>query len=134
MVRTCGEKRHEDVVAMFSIHRMLTTSDRCQLCCPLLLLHPFEHHLQHVGHWRSHDFFGGIRPTTPSHASFVHTFEAVSRAAGGSGSAVSPTSVSKVMGDRQYINVGEMCFIPMNIHIQLFNGVRQLRWHLSPFH
>ena len=23
-----------------------------------------------------------------------------------------------------YINVGEMCFIPMNIHIELFNGVR----------
>ena len=32
-----------------------------------------------------------------------------------------------------YINVGEMCFIPMNVHIELFNGVRQLRWrHLSP--
>ena len=31
------------------------------------------------------------------------------------------------------INVGEMCFIPMNIHIEQFNGVRQLRWqHLSP--
>ena len=30
-------------------------------------------------------------------------------------------------------NVGEMCFIPMNIHNELFNGVRQLRWqHLSP--
>ena len=32
-----------------------------------------------------------------------------------------------------YINVGEMCFIPMNVHNELFNGVRQLRWqHLSP--
>ena len=33
-----------------------------------------------------------------------------------------------------YINyVGEMCFIPMNVHAELFNGVRQLRWqHLSP--
>ena len=31
------------------------------------------------------------------------------------------------------INVGEMCFIPMNVHNELFNGVRQLRWqHLSP--
>ena len=26
-----------------------------------------------------------------------------------------------------YINVGEMCFIPMNVHNELFNGVRQLR-------
>ena len=26
------------------------------------------------------------------------------------------------------INVGEMCFIPMNVHNELFNGVRQLRW------
>ena len=33
-----------------------------------------------------------------------------------------------------YLNVGEMCFIPMNIHNDQFNGVRQLRWqHLSPF-
>ena len=32
-----------------------------------------------------------------------------------------------------YINVGEMCFIPMNVHNELYNGVRQLRWqHLSP--
>ena len=34
-----------------------------------------------------------------------------------------------------YINVGlgEMCFIPMNVQNELFNGVRQLRWqHLSP--
>ena len=32
-----------------------------------------------------------------------------------------------------YINVGEMCFIPMNVHNELFNGVRQFRWqHLSP--
>ena len=31
-----------------------------------------------------------------------------------------------------YINVGEMCFIPMNVHNELFYGVRQLRWqHLS---
>ena len=30
-------------------------------------------------------------------------------------------------------NVGEMCFIPMNVHNELFNGVRQLRWqHVSP--
>ena len=38
-----------------------------------------------------------------------------------------------------YINVGEMCFISMNVHVELFNGVRhcvrQLRWqHLSPAH
>ena len=26
-----------------------------------------------------------------------------------------------------------MCFIPMNVDIELFNGVRQLRWqHISP--
>ena len=32
-----------------------------------------------------------------------------------------------------YINVGELCFIPMNEHNELFNGVRQLRWqHSSP--
>ena len=31
------------------------------------------------------------------------------------------------------INGGEMCFIPMNVHNELLNGVRQLRWqHLSP--
>ena len=27
-----------------------------------------------------------------------------------------------------HLNVGEMCFIPMNVHNELFNGVRQLRW------
>ena len=33
----------------------------------------------------------------------------------------------------RYINVSEICFIPMNVHNELFNGVRQLRWqHLSP--
>ena len=38
----------------------------------------------------------------------------------------------KYIGMR-YTNVGEMCFIPMNVHNELFNGVRQLRWqHLSP--
>ena len=32
-----------------------------------------------------------------------------------------------------YINAGEMCFLPMNVHNKLFNGVRQLRWrHISP--
>ena len=32
-----------------------------------------------------------------------------------------------------YINVGEMRFIPLNVHNELFNGVRQFRWrHLSP--
>ena len=32
-----------------------------------------------------------------------------------------------------YTNLGEMCFIPMNVHNELFNGIRQLRWqHLSP--
>ena len=32
-----------------------------------------------------------------------------------------------------YMNVGDICFIPMNVHNELFNGVRQLRWqHLSP--
>ena len=31
------------------------------------------------------------------------------------------------------INVGELFFIPLNVHNELFNGVRQLRWqHLSP--
>ena len=31
------------------------------------------------------------------------------------------------------LNVGEMCFILMNIHNEQFNGVRQLRWqHLTP--
>ena len=31
------------------------------------------------------------------------------------------------------INVGELCFIPMNVHNGLFNGVSQLRWqNLSP--
>ena len=30
-------------------------------------------------------------------------------------------------------DIGEMCFILMNVHNELFNGVRQLRWrHLSP--
>ena len=33
----------------------------------------------------------------------------------------------------RYLNVGEMCFIPTNLHNEQFNGVRQLRWqHLSP--
>ena len=27
-----------------------------------------------------------------------------------------------------YINVGERGFIPMNVHNELFNVVRQLRW------
>ena len=32
-----------------------------------------------------------------------------------------------------YINVGDICFIPMNVHHKLFNGVRQLRWkHILP--
>ena len=32
-----------------------------------------------------------------------------------------------------YIHLGKMCFIPMNVHNELFNGVLQLRWqHLSP--
>ena len=32
-----------------------------------------------------------------------------------------------------YINVGEMCFMPLNVHSELFKFVRQLRWqHLSP--
>ena len=32
-----------------------------------------------------------------------------------------------------YTYVGGICFIPMNVHNELFNGVRQLRWqHLSP--
>ena len=31
------------------------------------------------------------------------------------------------------LDVGEMCFIPMNVHNEMFNGARQLRWqHLSP--
>ena len=33
----------------------------------------------------------------------------------------------KYIGMR-YINVGEMCFFPMNVHNELFNGVRQFRW------
>ena len=27
-----------------------------------------------------------------------------------------------------HINVGEICFIPMKVHNELFNGVLQLRW------
>ena len=31
------------------------------------------------------------------------------------------------------INVGDICFMPMNVHNELFNGVRQLRrQHISP--
>ena len=31
------------------------------------------------------------------------------------------------------INVGEMCFIPLNVHNELFNGACQFRWqHHSP--
>ena len=34
-----------------------------------------------------------------------------------------------------HINVGEMFFIPMHVHNELFNGVRQVRWqHLSHVH
>ena len=41
-------------------------------------------------------------------------------------------SVSNTLG-MIYINVGELCFIPMNVHSELFNCVRQLRWqHISP--
>ena len=35
-------------------------------------------------------------------------------------------SASNTLGMR-YINVGELCFIPMNVHNELFNGVRELR-------
>ena len=38
-----------------------------------------------------------------------------------------------------YVHAGEMCFFRINLHIELFNGVRHcvrlLRWqHLSPVH
>ena len=113
-------------------------------------------------HRRSQDFCleGGTRPTPPSLASVVHTFEAVA----GSWRSVSTPAVSRELYESSpraeqiaknslndiwgrvfvnvvslkyigmiYINVGEMCFIPMNIHIEQFNGVRRLRWqHLSP--
>ena len=39
----------------------------------------------------------------------------------------------KCQPEIHWYNVGEMCFIPMNVHNELFNGVRKLRWqHLSP--
>ena len=96
----------------------------------------------------------------PSIASVVHTFEAVAgswvsvRAPAVSRVMVDPQSEIKIaknigemtFGGRVFVNVvslkyigmiyineGEMCFIPMNVHNELFNGVRQLRWqHLSP--
>ena len=73
----------------------------------------------------------------------VHTFEAVA----GSWRSVSAPAVRRVMGgapERKKRHLGkgfckccrqycEMCFIPTNIHNELFNGVRQLKWqHLSP--
>ena len=83
----------------------------------------------------------------PSLASVVYTFEALA----GSWGSVSTPAVSRIMGGAQreknigemtfgggifnvvslkyigmiHINVGEMCFIPMNVHNELFNGVRQ---------
>ena len=117
----------------------------------------FKAQLATYTHRRSQDFCwggGGTRPTPPSLASVVHTFEAVA----GSRGSVSAPAVSRVMGGAPernknskkylgegfvnvvslryigmiYINVGEM-FIPMSVHNELFNGVRQLRWrHLSP--
>ena len=59
-----------------------------------------------LGHRRSQDFYlGGIWPTPPTE--YLYT---------------------------RYINVGEMCLIPMNVHNGLFNGVRQLlQWAKWPF-
>ena len=69
-------------------------------------------------------FGRATRPTPPSLAPVVHTFEAVA----GSWRSVSLKYIGMIC-----LNVGEMCFIPMNIHNEQFNGVRQLRWqHLSP--
>ena len=89
----------------------------------------------------------------PSLASVVYTFEALA----GSWGYVSTPAVSRIMEGAQsenklqknmgemtfgggifnvvslkyigmiHINMGEMCFIPMNVHNELFNGVRQLR-------
>ena len=36
------------------------------------------------------------------------------------------------IGTVRYINVSEMCFIPMNARNELFNGVRQLKWQHLP--
>ena len=105
-------------------------------------------------------FGRGTRPTPPSLTSVVHTFEAVagrwgpvsapavSRVIGGAperkknrilfreitfGGRVLVNVVSLKYIGMIYTNVGEMCFIPMNVHNELFNGVRQLRrQHLSP--
>ena len=41
-------------------------------------------------------------------------------------------SASNVYTGMIYINVGEICFIPMNAHNELFNCVRQLRWQHLP--
>ena len=63
-------------------------------------------------HRRSQDFFwgGSTRPTPPSLASVVHTFEAVA----GSLGSVSAPGVSRVMGPQSEIkiakNIGEMTF------------------------
>ena len=93
-------------------------------------------------HQRSQDFCwgGGTRPTPPSLAPVVHKCEAVA----GSWGSVSAPSFSRVMGGAPegntnsnkwgrvfvnvvslkyigmiYIIVGEMCFIPMNVHNEL---------------
>ena len=54
-------------------------------------------------HRRSQDFFwgGGTRPTPPSLASVVHTFEAVA----GSRGSVSAPAVSRVMGGAPERNI-----------------------------
>ena len=66
-----------------------------------------------VLHRRSQDFClgGGTRPTPPSLASVVHTFEAVA----GSRGSVSAPAVSRVMGgaperNKNSKNIGEMTF------------------------
>ena len=90
----------------------------------------------------------------PSLASVVYTFEALA----GSWGSVGAPAVSRIMGGAEsektlqtnlgemtfgggifnvvslkyigmiHVNVGEMCFIPMKVHNELFTGVRQLRW------
>ena len=111
-------------------------------------------------HRRSQEFcLGATRPTPPSLTSVMHTFEAVA-GRWGPVSAPAVSRVIGVAPERKqniilfrgnyiwgrffvnavslkyigmiYINVGEMCFIPMNVHNELFNGVRQLIWqHIS---
>ena len=100
------------------------------------------------------------RPMPPSLTSAVHMFEAAAGSLGlwallqSAESWVEPQSEIKIAKKYRwndiwgrvfvnvvsrkyigliYINLCEMCFIPMNVHNELLNGVCQLRWqHLSP--